>query len=100
LFAFAKTNGTVFRNPTARIKVGEHRYTVIQPLSPGELAEAITTATTPAARLILALPAVHVARPGAIRALRLDEIDLGNRRLVIAGRVRPLDDLTRQALIF
>lgn len=100
LFAFAKKNGTVFRNPTARIKVGEHRYTVIQPLSSGDLAEAIATATTPAARLVLALAAVHAARPGAIRTLRLDEIDLGNRRLVIAARVRPLDDLTRKALAF
>ena len=99
MFAFAKNNGTVFRNPTARINVGEHRYTVIQPLSSGELAEAITTATTPAARLVVALAVVHAARPGAIRAMGLDEIDLGNRRLVIAGRIRPLDDLTQQALI-
>jgi len=44
----------------------------------------------------LALAEVHAPRPGAIRELRLDELDLGNRRLVIAGRVRPLDDLTRQ----
>ena len=32
-------------------------------------------------------------------ALQLDDIDVGNRRLVIAGRIRPLDDLTRQILL-
>lgn len=31
--------------------------------------------------------------------MRLDDVDLGNRRLTIAGRVRPLDDLTRDVLI-
>jgi len=46
----------------------------------------VAAATTPAARL-------------GIRALRLDDVDLGNRRLVIAGRIRPLDDLTRQILL-
>lgn len=47
LFAFAKRKDAVFRNPTAGIKVGEHRHTVIGPLSPGELAGAIATATVP-----------------------------------------------------
>ena len=93
LFAFCKRNGTVFRNPTGRIKVGEHGYNVIQPLRPVEVGDAVAAATTPAARLVLALAAIHAARSGAIRALRLDDVDLGNRRLVIAGRIRPLDDL-------
>ncbi|MFB0619431.1 hypothetical protein [Streptomyces sp. AGS-58] len=29
----------------------------------------------------------------------LDDVDLGNRRLTIAGRVRPLDDLTSRLLL-
>ena len=37
--------GRGLSQPTAGIKVGEHRHTVIGPLSPGELAGAITTAT-------------------------------------------------------
>ncbi|MEU7729666.1 hypothetical protein AB0B78_31190 [Streptomyces sp. NPDC040724] len=47
---------------------------------------------TPAARLVLALAAVHHAVQ--VAALLLDDVDLGNRRLTIAGRARPLDDLT------
>jgi hypothetical protein len=53
---------------------------------------------TPAA-LAVALAAVHAARPKTIRELHLDDVDLGNRRLVITGGARPLDDLTRSLLL-
>ena len=56
-------------------------------------------AVTPAARLTLALAAVHAARPKTIRELHLADIDIGNRRLVITGQARPLDDLTRHLLL-
>jgi hypothetical protein len=55
--------------------------------------------TSPSGRLAVALAAVHAARPGAIRALQLDDTDLGNRRITIAGRAHPLDDLTRRLLL-
>ena len=99
LFGYCKKTGTVFRNPTAGIRVGHREHGVIQPLGPSELEEVIAAATTPAARLVLALAAVHAARPLVIRGLRLDDVDLGNRRLVIGGRIRPLDDLTRHILL-
>jgi integrase len=69
------------------------------PLEPSEIKQSITAATTPAARVVLALGAVHAARPKAIRELRLDDIDLGNRRLTITGRTRPLDGLTRTMIL-
>lgn len=56
-------------------------------------------ATTPAARLTLALAAVHAARPETIRMLRLDDVDLGNRRLTIGTVTRPLDELTHRLLL-
>ena len=31
--------------------------------------------------------------------MRLDDVDLGNRRLTIAGRTRPLDELSHQILL-
>jgi integrase len=99
LFSSCKKRGTIFRNPAARLKVGQHPYRVIQPLVSGELEEAVAAATTPTARLIVALAAVHAARVGVIRALQLDDVDLGNRRLVVAGRSRPLDELTYQAFV-
>jgi hypothetical protein len=35
----------------------------------------------------------------SIRTLRLDDRDLANRRLTIAGRARPLDELTHRVLL-
>jgi hypothetical protein len=46
------------------------------------------------ARLCLVLAAVHAARPGAIRALKLDDADLASGRLHLAGAERPMGELT------
>lgn len=62
---------------------------VIQPLESEHVRTSVAAVTRPADRLILALAAVHAARPGAIRRLQLDDLDIGNRRLVVDGRVRP-----------
>ncbi|MEY9945206.1 hypothetical protein [Kitasatospora sp. GAS1066B] len=99
LFSWAKRNGLIFRNPTSRIKVGPYEYAVLQPLVPEQVDQAVAAATTPATRLILAFAAVHAARVAQIGTLMLDDVDVGNRRLSIAGRVRPLDDLTLKLLL-
>jgi hypothetical protein len=99
LFASCKKNGTIFRNPAQGIKVGQHPYGIIQPLRQDEVDQAAAAAATPAARLVLVLAAMHAARLKAIRELLLDDVDLGNRRLTIGGRTRPIDELTRQVLL-
>lgn len=99
LFRYCKKSGTIFRDPTVRIRLGPNNYGVILPLKEQEIAEAASVATTPASRLSLILAAVHATRSKDIGQMRLDDIDLANRRLVIAGRTRPLDDLTHQALL-
>ncbi len=83
----------------APVRAGQRPLNLIQPLQPAEIDAATAAAVTPAARLALALAAVHAARPKAIRELHLDDIDLGNRQLAITGRTRPLDDLTRHLLL-
>jgi hypothetical protein len=82
------------RAPRSRSLVG-----VIQPLSQDEVDQAAGVADTPAARLVLVLAAMHAADLKAIRELVLDDVDLGNRRLVIGGRTRPIDGLTHQVLV-
>ncbi|MEU5583052.1 NUDIX domain-containing protein [Streptomyces huasconensis] len=62
LFTWAKRQGLIFRNPTSRIKVGQNEYAVLQPLLPEQVERSVTAAMTPAARLVLALAAVHAAR--------------------------------------
>jgi len=99
LFGHAKKTGTIFRDPTRGVRDGQRPLILIQPLQPAEIHQATAAAVTPAARLAVALAAIHAARPKTIRELHLGDIDLGSRRLVIAGRARPLDDLTASLLL-
>ncbi len=99
LFTSCKKQKTIFRSPVQGIRVGQRTRGIIQPLSQDEVDQAAEAAATPAARLVLVLAAMHAARIKAIRELRLDDVDLGSRRIVIGGRARPLDELTRQILL-
>ncbi|MGJ3562020.1 hypothetical protein ACR6C2_42790 [Streptomyces sp. INA 01156] len=72
---------------------------VIQALDQADVDQVLATATTPDLRLIIALAAVHAARPKTIRTMLLEDVDLGNRRITVGGHVRPLDDLTRRAVL-
>jgi hypothetical protein len=98
LFRHCKKSGTVFRDPAAGVRLGRHDYGVLIPLQPEQIDVAIVAVSSPVARLAVALAGVHVARPNAILAMRMDDVQLGDRRLTIASRVRPLDDLTRHIL--
>jgi hypothetical protein len=91
-----KKNGMIFADPAARIRSAPRPETMILPLPPARISTATQAAVTPAARLALALAAVHALRPDAIRHLALGDIDLGNRRITVSGQSRPLDDLTRK----
>ena len=99
LFGFCKKRKTIFRSPVQGIRVGDRTWGVIQPLSQDEIDQAAAAAATPEARLVVVLAAMHAVRAKAIREIRLDDADLGNRRIVIGGRARPLDDLTREVLL-
>ena len=98
LFRWAKKDGVVFADPTARVRIGKVDHAIWQPLSDAEIAQTIAAATSPQARVFVALAAIHAARPGAIRQMTLDDVDLANRRVTIAGRPRPLDELTHRLL--
>jgi len=69
------------------------------PMTAKEIQAVQQAAVTAAQRLAIALAAVHAARPKAIRELSLDDIDLLNRRITIAGHRQPLGELTRHALL-
>jgi integrase len=91
-----KKNGLIFADPAARIRSTPRPETMILPLPAERISTATEAAVTPAARLTLALAAVHALRPDAVRHLALADIDHGNRRITINGQSRPLDDLTRK----
>lgn len=94
LFTWAKKAGVIFRNPAARIKLGKREHAVWQLLTDQHIAEAVAAATAPQARVCVVLAAVHAGRPGAIRALQLDDVDLASGRLRLAGAGRPMGELT------
>jgi hypothetical protein len=100
LMRYGKKTGTIFADPTTRVRISAPRdEPVILPLTSEQIADATQAAVTPAARLTLVLAAVHAARSEAIRNLRLDDLDLGNRQLTIAALTRPLDELTHRLIL-
>ena len=96
LFGHCKKTSTIFRDPTRGVRDGQRPLILIQLLRPADIDQAASAAVTPAARLAVtpaarlavALAAVDAARPRTIRELHLGDIDLGNRRPIIAGRPR------------
>jgi integrase len=99
LFRWAKTRKLIFRNPTRGIRGVKVPDPIWPLLRPDDLTASVAAATTVQARLCVVLAAVHAARPGQIRALHLDDVDLAGRRITIAGNSRPLDDLTTHVLL-
>jgi integrase len=98
LFTWAKRTKIIFASPATRLRGGATPWLVHQPLSEQDLIRTVEAATTPQARLFIALAVIHAARTGHIRAVQLHDVDLGNRRITIAGNERPLDDLTYRVL--
>jgi hypothetical protein len=97
LFRFARKRGLVFANPAARLKATDPGGSLL-PMTDAEIRAVEQAAASPAQRLIVALAAVHAARWAAIRDLTLDDLDLPNRRITIAGHRQRLDELTHRAL--
>lgn len=93
LFRFAKKRGDVFADHTTRLRL-EPINSALVPMADAEIRLVEQTASDPALRLIVVLAAVHAARPAQIRLLTLEDVDLPNRRLTLAGHTQRLADLT------
>lgn len=98
LFRFAKKRGLIFANPTTRLRTEDIPRSLL-PMTDDEVLAVQRIAVTPAQRLIVALAAVHAARATAIRRLTLDDLDLPNRRITIAGHGQRLGELPHQTLL-
>jgi integrase len=99
LFRFAKRRGLTFADPTRHLSGGRGAGRTVLPLTAEEIRAAGQAAVIPAQRLAVALAAVHAACAEAIRELTLDDIDLPNRRITIAGHRQRLGELTHNALV-
>ena len=90
LFRFARRHGLTFADPTRHLSGGRGAGRTVLPLTEGQIRAVQQAAVTAAQRLAVALAAVHAARPGAIRGLTLEDIDLPGRRITIAVTASPL----------
>lgn len=99
LFRFAKRRGLTFADPTRHLSGGRGAGRAVLPMTAEEIRAVERAAVTPAQRLVIALAAVHAARPKAIRELTLDDIDLSSRRITLAGHRQRLGELTHHALL-
>src|SRR5262249_27865542 len=97
LFGFAKKQGLIFANPARRLKADAPAVSLL-PIDDDEIRAVERAISGPAQRLRVAPAAPHAARWEAIRVLTLDDIDLPNRRITIAGHSQRLGDLSHQAL--
>jgi site-specific recombinase XerD len=98
LFRFAKKSGLTFANPTTALKALPVDFTLL-PMTDDEIRAVEQMAAAPAERVIIALAAENAARTGAIRRLALDDVDLVNRRITLAGRNQRLGELSHRALL-
>jgi hypothetical protein len=99
LFRFARRRRLVFVDPTRRLHVGRAPQRSVLPLTEAQVAAIERAAVTPAQRLVVALIAVHAARPATIRHLLVDDIDLATRRIALAGRAHRLVQLLHTVLV-
>lgn len=97
LFRFTKKHGLVFSNPTVGLKASSAEHGLI-PMTDAEIRAVELLAVRPAGRLVIALAAEHAARTDTIRHLTLDDVDLPNRRIPLAGHNQRLGQLTHRAL--
>jgi hypothetical protein len=97
LFRFARKRRLVFIDPTARITLSSLERHLL-PMTDAQIRAVESATRTPPQRLVVALAAVQAARLGSIRELVLDDLDLPNRRITLAGHTQRLGDLTHQAL--
>ncbi len=99
LFKFLKREKRIFVNPTAQLRPGRVELSVLLPIDEDAYRGAVAAATTPQHRIALVLAAVHAARPADIRVIRLDDIDIGARRITIGGHTRRVEELTHRTLL-
>jgi integrase len=97
LFRFATKQRMIFTNPTTHLKAQDVDRTLV-PMTEHEIRAIEQIAAHPAQRLIIALLAVHAARPVSIQHLTLDDVELPNQRLTLTGHPQRLGDMTDRTL--
>jgi hypothetical protein len=97
IFRALRQERLIFANPCAGISVARAEALPVT-LPPDRLVGLLARARTPAARLAVALTALHATQPAELRAILMTDLDLLNARLAIRRRAGHhfiyLDELT------
>ncbi len=89
LIGHRKKTGTIFRDPTRGVRDGQRPLNLIQPLQPAEIHQATSAAVTPAARLAVALAAIHAATASRLTRQPRPAARPGTPRPATARRAGP-----------
>jgi integrase len=99
LFKTLKGNRLVFADPTAGVRVPAPDHRLPVGIEAAVRACLLERVDGPDRRLIVLLVGVHALTRGQIARLRLYQVDLAGNRLIVDGRPRVLDALTREHLV-
>jgi hypothetical protein len=91
----------IFRNPTTHLSLpGRERPATARPLPDEELRLAVAwSGSRPERAALVGLAVGQALRPAQMRRLLLDDLNLGERMLVVAGKPWPLHALAFDALV-
>jgi hypothetical protein len=98
LFAALKSQRMIFTDPARRVRPGRFPRRPVLGLDDASRTGLLADAARTDHRLVLLLAGVHALSRADITTIRLDEIDLPARWLLVRGRRIPLDGLTHQHL--
>lgn len=100
LFGYLKSRKRIFANPAARLpaNIGRHRNPTLPVPARAEAHDPAAAPMTPDEWLVNVLIRHHALPGTTIAGLTLDDVGLDGRILTVAGRRRPLDQLTRDAI--
>jgi hypothetical protein len=98
LFAALKSQRMIFTDPTRRVRPGRFPRRPVLGMDDASRAGLLAGTTRADHRLVLLLAGVHALSRADITALRVEEVDLPSRRLLVRGRRVALDGLTSRHL--
>jgi len=98
LFRTLKANRAIFADPASSVRVLAPPHRAPLGLDRSVRKTLLDHLERADHRLIVVLAGIHALSNGQIIALRLEDLDLRNNRLLVKGSPRPLDALTRNQL--
>jgi hypothetical protein len=99
MFGALKAHRLIFADPARSVRPGRFPRRPVLGLDDATRAGLLAQITRADHRLVVLLAAVHALPRADLAGLRVDEVDLTGRAIVVRGRKRPVDELTYHHLL-